>query len=146
MQISYNGVRLLKELEGFRNEAYLDSGGIPTIGYGSTKVNGVPVKMGDTITEPEAEHQLLLDIAWAQTCINQNVHVPLRQNMFDALVCFVYNVGADAFMKSTMLKILNLQLYDIAANEFDRWNRVHGEVNPGLTNRRAKEKAMFLGK
>jgi lysozyme len=146
MQISYNGVKLLKELEGFRNEAYLDSGGIPTIGYGSTRVNGVPVKMGDTITEPEAEHQLLLDVAWAQTCINQSVHVPLKQNMFDALVCFVYNVGADAFMKSTMLKMLNLQLYDIAANEFLRWDRVNGNENQGLLNRRKKEQALFLSK
>jgi lysozyme len=146
MQISYNGVKLLKELEGFRNEAYLDTGGVPTIGYGSTKVNGIPVKMGDTITEPEAEHQLLLDVTWAQTCINQNVHVPLKQNQFDALVCFVYNVGADAFQKSTMLKLLNMMLYAEAADQFSRWIYDNGKKVDGLINRRSKEQAMFLGK
>lgn len=143
MQISFNGIMLLQDLEGFRDKAYQDSAGVWTIGFGSTRMNGIPVKEGDTCTKQEAEHQLYSDLSWAQTCVNQNVHVALRQNQFDALVCFVYNIGADAFQKSTLLKMLNLQCYDLAASEFDRWNRAGGKVIPGLVNRRAKEKAVF---
>lgn len=143
MQLSYNGVNLLQELEGFSEEAYQDSAGIWTIGFGSTHINGRAVQPGDKITKEEAVHQMFLDTAWAQTCINQNVEVPIRQNQFDALVCFVYNVGCNAFMKSTLLKLLNLRLYDLAANEFQRWNRAGGKVVNGLTNRREKERKLF---
>ncbi|RYD61570.1 MAG: lysozyme, partial [Verrucomicrobiaceae bacterium] len=47
-----------KQWEGFRDKAYPDPGsrdGTPwTIGYGQTEINGVPVKKGDTISEPVA--------------------------------------------------------------------------------------------
>lgn len=144
MQLSHNGVKLLQDFEGYRDQAYQDSAGIWTIGYGSTHVNGVAVSEGDTITREDAEKQMFLDTAWAQTCINQNVDVPLRQSQFDALVCFVYNIGCGAFLKSTLLKLLNLRLYDLAANEFPRWNRAGGKVLQGLTNRRLKEQSLFV--
>ncbi|WP_157681134.1 glycoside hydrolase family protein [Maribacter dokdonensis] len=35
-RLSENGNELLKELEGFRSEPYLDTAGVPTIGYGNT--------------------------------------------------------------------------------------------------------------
>lgn len=144
MQLSYNGVKLLQEFEGFKNEAYKDSAGIWTIGYGSTHVDGVAVQEGDTITQEKAEHQMFLDTAAAQTCINANVEVPLKQCMFDALVSLVYNIGGGAFLKSTLFKLLNLQLYDLAANEFVRWNRAGGKEIKGLTNRRIREREYFL--
>jgi lysozyme len=143
MQLSYNGVKLLQVFEGFSETAYQDSAGIWTIGYGSTHVDGVAVQEGDTITPEKAEQQMFLDTAGAQTCINQNVEVPLRQNQFDALVCFVYNIGCGAFLKSTLLKLLNLRLYDLAAKEFPRWNRAGGREIKGLTNRRLQEMAVF---
>lgn len=143
MQLSYNGVKLLQQFEGFRDKAYKDSAGIWTIGYGSTHVNGVAVAEGDTITREDAEKQMFLDTSWAQTCINQNVEVPLRQVQFDALVCFVYNVGCGAFIKSTLLKLLNMKLYELASNEFLRWNMAGGKVVQGLTNRRLKEQELF---
>lgn len=143
MQLSYNGVNLLQELEGFRDKAYQDSAGIWTIGFGSTHINGVAVQEGDTITKEAAVHQMFLDTAGAQTCINQNVEVPLNQNQFDALVCFVYNVGCGAFLKSTLLKVLNMRLYDLAYNEFPRWCRAGGREVEGLKNRRKKEQMLF---
>lgn len=143
MQLSYNGVKFLKDQEGFRSEAYLDTGGVWTIGYGTIKIDGIPVKQGDSISEVKAEECLLSDIAWAQTCVNQNVEVPLRQTQFDALVSLVYNIGCDAFMKSTLLKLLNLQLYDMAAGQFERWVMDNGKRIQGLVNRRTKERKIF---
>ena len=52
-------IELIKEFEGFRTEAYLDGVGIPTIGYGTTHwPNGSPVKMGEVVTQEQAERYL----------------------------------------------------------------------------------------
>jgi lysozyme len=144
MQISYNGLTLLKELEGFRSESYLDTGGVWTIGYGTTRVKGKPVEAGLTCTEAEAAQWLSDDIAWAQTAVNKLVKVPLKQGMFDALVSFVYNVGEDQFRRSTLLRLLNLKQYIEAGKQFLLWKYDNGKVVQGLLNRRHKELAFFM--
>lgn len=143
MQISFNGLQFLKDGEGFRKEAYKDTGGVWTIGYGTIKWLGKPVEQGMTITEKEAELALQADLSWAQTAVNKLVKAPLSQNMFDALVSFVYNIGENAFMKSTLLRKLNARDYKGAAQEFLRWKFDNGKEIQGLLNRRIKEKALF---
>lgn len=143
MQISYNGLNLLKELEGFRKESYLDTGGVWTIGYGTTRVEGKPVEAGLTCTEAQAQQWLSDDIAWAQTAVNKLVKVPLKQGMFDALVSFVYNVGEEQFRRSTLLRLLNLGQHIEAGKQLLRWKYDNGKVINGLMNRRIKELAMY---
>jgi lysozyme len=143
MQISVNGIEMLKELEGFRDKAYKDTGGVWTIGYGTTKVNGKPVQEGMTTTQKEAEVWLTADLAEAQTAVNKLVRVPLTQNMFDALVSFVYNVGSAAFDRSTMLAKLNQREYVPAAYQFNRWVYDNGRQIPGLVARRKVERSLF---
>ena len=153
MQISVKGLQTLKEHEGFRANAYNDldpsnpnstKAGVWTIGYGTTKVDGKPVQRGQTCTEPEATVWLQADLAWAQTAVNKLVKVPLTQNMFDALVSFVYNIGEYAFSQSTLLRLLNQKFYKEAANEFPKWNKSGGKVLKGLVARRYVEQQMFL--
>ena len=55
MNISNEGISLIKRFEGCELEAYKCAAGVWTIGYGSTK----GVKEGDTITQEEADHLLL---------------------------------------------------------------------------------------
>lgn len=145
MQISYNGINFLKEVEGFRDEAYLDTGGVWTIGYGTTRINGHPVTQGMKCTKEQATQWLYDDIASTQTTINTNIPVTLTQNQFDALVSFVYNIGVAAFGGSTMLKCLRKCMFIQAGQQFDRWNKDNGKVVAGLTNRRALERKMFEG-
>lgn len=143
MQISYNGVEFLKEREGFRDKAYKDTGGVWTIGYGTTKVDGRPVDAGLTCTKQQATEWLKADLSWAQTAVNKLVRVPLKQNQFDALVSFVYNIGEYAFSRSTLLRLLNAKQYDRVAMEFDRWIYDNGKVVHGLQVRRNFERALF---
>ncbi len=143
MQISHNGIKLLTELEGFEDKAYLDTGGVWTIGYGTTKINGKPVEAGLTTSEAQAREWLSADLAWAQTAVNKLVKVPLTQGMFDALVSFVYNIGENAFRNSTLLKLLNFKQYAEAAKQFDRWKYDNGEEIKGLVNRRKRERSLF---
>lgn len=142
MKIGKNGLNLIKKSEGFRAQAYLDTGKVPTIGYGTTK----GVKMGQVITEEQATIYLMRDVASAEATVSKLVKVPLTQNQFDALVCFVYNVGSGAFSTSTLLRQLNLGMYDTVPTQLLRWNKDNGRVINGLTTRRQNEGALFQTK
>lgn len=133
--------QIVRDHEGLKLTAYLDGGGVWTIGYGHT---GSDVREGLTIPLSEAERLLTRDLKVAEGYINEAVQVKLTQNQFDALVSFVYNVGGGAFKTSTMLKMLNAGDYEGAAKQFPRWNKDNGKVVQGLINRRQKEQALFL--
>lgn len=145
MQISFNGINFLKDLEGYRDTAYLDTAGIPTIGYGTIRIDGKPVELGMTCTEPQAVLWLTADLAQAQTAVNKLVTVPLTQNQYDALVSFVYNVGVHAFATSTLRRLLNTK-DPHTSDEFDRWVYSGGHVTKGLVARRRSEKSLFESK
>uniref|UniRef100_UPI0013B378BB lysozyme n=1 Tax=Escherichia coli TaxID=562 RepID=UPI0013B378BB len=52
MQISENGIKLIKQFEGCKLTAYHDIANVWTIGYGLTQqVDGKPVTAGMTITQ-----------------------------------------------------------------------------------------------
>ncbi|MDH0030300.1 MULTISPECIES: lysozyme [unclassified Acinetobacter] len=145
--ISENGFSIIREFEGFRSQAYLDTGGVWTIGYGTIKYpNGTRVKKGDTCTQAQAELWLKNDCAWVDSCLDKYVTITISQNQFDALASFVYNIGETAFVKSTMLKALNAGNFAGTAMQFDRWVYDNGKCIQGLVNRREKEKTLFLKK
>lgn len=140
MQISINGLNLIKEFEGLKLRAYQCSANIWTIGYGHT----ADVSANDVITEEKALSFLRQDVADSERAVNQYVHVPLTQNQFDALVSFVFNMGAGNFRTSTLLKKLNSGDDDGAAQEFGRWIHAGGKALAGLIRRREAERALFL--
>lgn len=134
--------QIVKDAEGLRLEAYLCPAGVWTIGYGHT---GTDVWPGLVITEKWAESLLERDLRTFEAYVSGYVKVDLTQDQFDALVSFVYNIGAEAFKNSTMLKKLNAGDYEGAAKEFPRWNKSKGKVLPGLVKRREAERKLFLG-
>jgi lysozyme len=140
MKLSPAGVEALKQYEGLSLTAYRDSGGVWTIGYGSTR----DVREGMRISQAEADQRFLADTEWAQAAVRTDVVVPITQPQFDALVSLAYNIGAGAFAKSTLVRLLNAGDYRGAAEQFLAWNKVRGEVVTGLAARRAKERAMFM--
>lgn len=143
MKTSAAGVKFIQAHEGLRLFAYLDSANVPTIGYGHTK----GVHLGMHISEQRAEELLREDLAWAEDAVTRAVTVQITQGQFDALVSFVFNVGAGAFQESTLLRKLNAGDTAGAADEFLRWNKatVNGAkvVLPGLTKRRTDERELF---
>lgn len=135
---------LVSSFEGLRLEAYPDpgSGGVPwTIGYGHT----LGVKPGDVITEEEAVRFLYMDAKRFERSVNRNVKVPLTQYQFNALTSFAFNVGGANLKSSTLLKKLNREDYNGAANELPKWKYASGKVMNGLIRRRKAERNMFLG-
>lgn len=136
------GIDLICSFEGLELKAYDDGVGVWTIGYGTTVINGVKVKKGDTCTLEQAKKYMASDLKKFEAAVNK-VTVALNQNQFDALVSLTYNIGANAFANSTLLKKLNAGDYKGAASQFDVWNKAGGKVMRGLTNRRAIERKLF---
>jgi lysozyme len=139
MNISERGLELIREHEGCRLEAYQDSVGIWTIGFGHTR----GVKQGDVCTAEEAAAWLADDVKTAENCVSGAVSVELTQGEFDALVSFTFNLGCSALRNSTLLRKLNTADYDGAAAEFAKWNHAGGVVLAGLTARRQAEADRF---
>ncbi len=139
---SAEGLALTKRYEGLRHNAYQDSGGVWTIGYGHT---GRDVHPGSTLSELESEALLRADLRTAIDCVNLSVKVPLEQNQFDALVDFCFNAGRGNFLRSSLLTKLNAKDFAGAADQFALWINVNGQPNRGLQRRRAAEAAMFRG-
>ncbi|MCU4327744.1 lysozyme [Acinetobacter johnsonii] len=145
MHISPSGIDLICNFEGKRLAAYDDGVGVWTIGFGTTVYpNGIKVKKGDTCTEVQAKAYMAHDLKKFETAVNNAVTVPLSQNQFDALVSLAYNIGTNAFSKSTLVKKLNVNDIRGAADQFDVWVNAGGKRMQGLVNRRTVEKALFL--
>lgn len=144
MKISEEGLDLIKSSEGLMLQAYLCPAGVPTIGYGSTIVNNVRVKMGDGISKEGAEESLLDHLNHdIYPVIKANVKVALTQGQFDAICDFIYNIGSGAFVQSTLLKKLNAGDYVGAGGQFKRWVYAAGKKLKGLEIRRNKELLLF---
>ncbi|MGV3346257.1 lysozyme [Enterobacteriaceae bacterium LUAb1] len=139
MNISQNGVALIKQFEGCSLSSYLCPAGICTIGYGHT----AGVSDGEKITQCRADELLDGDLKVAEADVNRLVTVPLRQGQFDALCSFVFNLGAGDLAGSTLLKKLNSGDTAGASDEFCKWVHGGGKVLPGLVKRREAERELF---
>lgn len=146
MKISDNGIDLIKHYEGFRAEAYKDSVGIWTIGYGSTRHKDLtPVTTGEKINEQDALELLLWYCDVRERVMLEIIKQPLTQNRWDALYSFIYNAGMKAFEKSTLLKKINNNPDDpLIAGEFNRWIFAGDKKLPGLVARRKSESWLYF--
>jgi len=142
MNISQEGLSLIKKFEGCELEAYKCAAGVWTIGYGSTK----GVKEGDTITQEEADSLLLHEMDEYESYINDMVKSDLKQNEFDSLVSWVFNLGPSNLSSSTLLQKLNNKNWDEVPAQIKRWNKAGGKVLQGLIRRREAEALLFEGK
>ena len=111
---------------------YVCSGGVNTIGYGTTVYpNGEKVQMTDrAISVNEAEAYLMHDIQSFGRRVDKLVLSNVNQNQFDALVSFAYNVGIGNLSKSTLLRKVNINPNDLTIeSEFLKWNKAAGKVS-----------------
>lgn len=140
MHMSAHGRQLLTEWEGKRYEVYHDVGGKPTIGVGHLLQAGESFPFG--IDDEKIDMLLTADLRVAEDALN-SCGSALTQNQFDALCSFIFNIGVSNFVSSTLKKdLLANNLADIPT-QLMRWNKVAGEKNEGLVNRRAKELALW---
>ena len=131
---------LIQNFEGFRSKAYICPSGEPTIGYGST---GPDIRLGMVWSEVSATKRLRADAGRFSNQIDALVKVALTPHQKAALISFVYNIGINAFSRSTLLKKLNAGDYAGAGLQLLRWDKADGRTLAGLTARRRAEKALW---
>lgn len=147
MKPSINCINLIKQFEGYFENAYLCPANVPTIGYGSIKwLDGKFVQLGEKINFLTAEKLLMHEV---ESSVKYLDGLNLNQNQFDACLSFIYNLGANNFIHSTMIKKIKKNPNDESiANEFMRWNKavVNGKLTElkGLTRRRKAESDMYF--
>ena|SRR5579872_6878583 len=132
--------------EGCKLTAYLDPAGVPTIGYGTTRVNKLPVKLGMTITLQQAEECLQSDCDNIKIDLFHILTVDLKNNQVDALVDFCYELGINAFHGSTLYKVIENDM-TVTEDLFTRWDKIHKDGQlievPGIKSRREREFLLF---
>lgn len=142
--ISKRGIEAVKAFEGFSPLEYTCVAGKRTIGYGHVLQPNESYVCG--LSEKKAEELLIQDLALAEKAVDMLTAVPLEEYQRDALVSFVFNIGAYAFKRSTLLKVLNAAEYDQVPKQLLRWVYVNGKPCQGLIRRRQSEAALFENK
>ena len=70
-------INLVKQYEGFRSYAYIDTSGLPVIGYGQSRIRGRRVRMGQRISRAEADAELARELYHIQRLVRSKVKVQL---------------------------------------------------------------------
>jgi lysozyme len=134
---------LIKISEGLRLEAYRDTGGVWTIGWGHT---GPDIHSGLQWKQAQADIALYTDTMDAWRAIKDHAG-PCTQGQCDALTAFAFNLGAGALLSSTLLKLHRAGQHAKAQAEFVKWD--HGKVDgreqelTGLRRRRIAESELY---
>jgi lysozyme len=146
--VSKFAINLIKEFEGFKDYAYIDTDGTPVIGYGLSRIGGLPVQIGDRISPTQADAALNAHLREIDRELDEVIKVDLSDRQLSAVISLAYNVGVDGIKSSTLVEKINAEDYVGAADEFLRWDKANMQgvllQMPGLTRRRAAERQLFL--
>jgi GH24 family phage-related lysozyme (muramidase) len=143
MHIGSAGLHLIKRFEGFSDTPYLCPANIWTIGYGHVILASERESLTQ-VDEAQAERLLVRDMRNAERAVSNFISCPLRQNQFDALVCFAFNLGSGALQRSTLRRVINRGDEDAVADQWMRFVWAGGKKLPGLVRRREAELALYF--
>lgn len=140
MDITQEGLDLIKSFESCRLKAYQDIVGIWTIGYGDTQ-NVTP---GMEITQQEADQRLLDRLSQFKIDLLPLLPGSMNNNQFSACMSLAYNIGIESFKKSLLLRCCQKYNFEDASKQFANWCHAGGKIVPGLVRRREAERLLFL--
>lgn len=146
MKTSQKGIHLILSFEGFSSKPYLDSAGIPTIGYGNTYYpGGKKVTLKDASISKEKGAELFSSVLPTYEKIVKNkIKITLTQNEFDALVSHTYNTGGS----DTLFSLINKKANSETIKDWftSRYTTAGGKTLNGLIRRRKAEADLFFAK
>ncbi|MEQ6475071.1 lysozyme [Comamonas sp. wu1-DMT] len=129
-------VPLVQKYEGTVLRSYRDPVNVLTSCTGHT---GPELRDGQTFTREQCEEMLYKDLAKHADALSC-VRAPLTDGQRAAFLSFAFNVGDDAFCRSTLVRKANAGDIDGACAELSRWTFAGGKQLPGLVKRRAAER------
>lgn len=131
-------VPLVQKYEGTVLRSYRDPVNVLTSCTGHT---GPELRDGQTFTREQCEQMLYKDLAKHADALSC-VRAPLTDGQRAAFLSFAFNVGDDAFCRSTLVRKANAGDIDGACAELSRWTYAGGRQLPGLVKRRAAERQL----
>jgi lysozyme len=131
---------LVRRFEECRLSAYVDIGGLPTIGWGHA---GKDVYPGLVWTQAQADEALGHDLIQATALLT--LYSPgLPDGARAALTDFVFNVGIGHYRTSTLCRLVNARAWAWVPSELLKWDHVNGVEVPGLRRRRQAEANLIV--
>ena len=130
---------MVKPLEGEKLKPYYDVAGVLTVCHGHT---GSDIDPDKTYTNAECQALLDSDLSKVKQQVDQLVDINVPSGTKAGLYSFTYNVGVNAFARSTLLKKLNQNDIHGACGELKRWVFAGGKQWKGLKTRREVEESL----
>ena len=166
-KISAEGIEELKKMESVEPYVYNCSAGHQTIGVGHKitpheletgllLIDDHAVRWIDGLTVDQIDGLMRADLAAAEWAVESCVTATLTDNQFAALVSLCFNIGAEAFKNSSVVRVLNKGEYNLVPGFFRLWNKITvkmvtdegvknvKKVSQGLVNRREAEVKLWL--
>lgn len=144
MRTGSAGLNLIKRFEGFSATPYLCPANIRTIGYGHVILTHERESLTQ-VDEVQAERLLVHDVRAAERAVQNLITIPLRQNQFDALVCFTFNLGSGTLQRSTLRRFINRgDEEEAVAGQWMRFVWAGGRKLSGLLRRREAELTLYF--
>lgn len=169
MHCSHEGQALIQKWEGIEDgdpstvnlDPYLCPASVWTIGWGHAVQNGkggllrgelnraaARAMYPGGITIEQARLLLAADLVIYEKAVARVARKDCSQQQFDAMVALCFNIGIDAFIRSTVAVRHAGGRHKEAADAFGLWVKatVKGKrvTLQGLVNRRADERALYL--
>ncbi len=94
---------VVAQFEGLRLKSYLDPVGIPTICWGETE----GVEMGQIRSREECDNMLSARLGYFSLQVKNLVTYPMTESQHAAYTSLTYNIGVNAFKKSSVLRLAN---------------------------------------
>jgi lysozyme len=144
----FNWIRMLENVTYRAKRDGKDKSGnaLYSIGMGHQIQPGEEYLLNKTITEDEVRALFKKDIEKVARDVESVVRVPLTKNQKIALVSIRYNTGSGGFRSGNLLSTLNSGNYAKTAILIPDFITTSdgGIFNPGLRNRRLKERNLFV--
>lgn len=143
MKINKAGIDLIKSFEGFRLKVYKDAVGFNTVGWGHLVLPEDNLQFNDIITQQQADDLLIKDLEKFEQGVSKLLKVRVTENQFSAMVSLAFNIGLQAFAKSSVLRYINTGYPVLAGQRILLFNKAGGKVLNGLVRRREAEKKLY---
>lgn len=143
MRINNKGLQLIKDFEGCRLKVYKDAVGFNTVGWGHLVLPEDNLQYNDIITQEKADKLLTKDLELFEKGVAKLLKVQVTKNQFAAMVSLAFNIGLQAFAKSSVLRYFNTGYPVLAGQRILLFNKAGGKVLNGLTRRREAEKKLY---
>ena len=157
MITSEKGIQLIKHFEGCHLKPYLCPALLWTVGYGHVlypEQNRLPLAQRKSYNlkiehfrnweQSEVDALLKQDLQRFERGVLRYITVPLKQNEFDALVSFSFNLGLGTLQRSSIRSKLNRGDKEGAIKTLLKYCRAGGKILRGLERRRAAEADLFF--